>query len=235
MASVRSCPPEIVASILSYIVVQEYSLDFPYTIGLPLAPYATICRQWQSTVESYTFKTIILTASRLEQANTILLPRLQHLRAIHLLILLPTNDPFTLLEYEFPTASVCSDLFTSTVTDFFNTFHELSYESNRVDHSFKLRLTCKIPNYDPHTKRGQPHNADGQDLIYVSLPAMDTLPDLPGATHFSTYLEADPVQFEPAAICRLAFHMPRLQSFRLSLFDTSTSHVSQTTKFKNGL
>ncbi|KAF5005362.1 hypothetical protein FDECE_8174 [Fusarium decemcellulare] len=97
VTTMESLPPEISRKILLCLItewrlVSEIHESDPKT---SLAVYATISRKWQSTVESFTFRRLILDPMRLDVAeayNYLTPARLAHIRHVCFNIEFPAHD-----------------------------------------------------------------------------------------------------------------------------------------------
>ena len=107
-----------------------------------VAPYATVCREWQSIIERYTFSNLKISLRRIPQfAQLVTHNRRRCLRRIHLHVELPEylNDPCE--ERETWVDKVENNrLFTSTLGDLFACLHEWD-EDEVADEGIHLYLS----------------------------------------------------------------------------------------------
>ncbi|KAJ4266073.1 hypothetical protein NW762_004047 [Fusarium torreyae] len=209
--------PEIISSIIFYLHEELDPFDRnPETI-VPLAPLATLSRQWQPLVEAITFRKLFLNSESLPLAvdSDLLTPRrLSYIRHLNFDFLFPAYETVSTRDEDWDDHAV----FATALQQLFELIARIPSGQEPL---IKLVLSIPVPRrYEGGDQKSDVINSRLRTIYFeISSEAQTGLPKLPMIRSFSTAAPACSVVFSPRAVCLMASKMPRLREVELRLSD----------------
>ncbi|KAF4442839.1 hypothetical protein F53441_11629 [Fusarium austroafricanum] len=205
--------PEIISNIISYLVPKRdscFSDDSIITEGPPLAPLATLCRQWLPLVEEVLFRELRLCSDTLSADSDILTPtRLSYLRQLDLIFKIP-NCP----SCPIPDEKWNPPEFDSVVVQLFSLLAKIPLRDEPL-----LALCFKIPPPQSSDKCAHDHFKTGllDQTQSGASKAQSHLPELPMVRFFAIHNSYRRFVYSPRSFCLMASKMIRVRELDLGL------------------
>lgn len=232
--SAGALPPEVVFHILSFLA----------SLG-PLAPYSSVCRQWQEIIEKWTFCSIRLTSDQFAEFRRSLSPskRRSYVRHLKLVALLPGYDKAARAQIEnVEDRDQNNQAFTHAV---YTCWEILSSWSQNHGNFLSLDLSAISPSdwrADPNGMRRRRWACHFPDQDYLGWRYEQSYLQLTGNTlppvHIVGHLFVDGGntyrKIAPSTVSKMVNALPQLQKIRALLYDNERKDQALRDSLRNG-